>query len=105
METKKRKGSDNGGSKKENAIYDFTKLKVENVNGETEALDVARIVGNIYYNNTPDIGQMDKAREIFHKGKTELTPEECQYFERAILQSEMLPAPIKVAIQKMFKEE
>lgn len=102
METKKKRSS-NGESK--NAIYDFTKVTVENVIGETEELDIARIVGNIYYNNTPDIGQMDKAREIFHKGKTEFTPDECRYFERIMVSCETLPAPIKVAIQEMFKGE
>lgn len=85
-------------------VYDFTKVTHKNIMDQTEDLDLSKIVANLYYNITPDIGQMDKAREIFHTGKTEFTKDECRLFERAIVSSE-LPAVVKEAIQNMFKED
>lgn len=88
----------------DSAVYDFTKVMHKNIIDKTDQLDISKIVGNLYYNTTPDIGQMDKAREIYWKGKTEFTKDECRLFEQVILSSE-LPAVIKEAVKKMFKED
>lgn len=85
-------------------VYDFTKIPLKNIIDKEEEQDLSKVVGNCYYNSTADIGQMDKAREIYHKGKTEFTEEERSLFEQHILKSE-LPGVIKLGIQEFFGKE
>lgn len=48
------------------------------------------------------MGAMDSAREIYHTGKTQLSPEETHCFARLILSSPALASPIKIAVQSIF---
>lgn len=86
----------------ERKVFDFSKLEVEGIQGTKEAMDISRIVGNWYYQNTSDIGQMEKAREIYKTGKTEFGPIEQKIFLTDLEMSTVLPAVLKVAISKMF---
>lgn len=83
-------------------IYDFTKIAVEDVEGNTDSLDISKIVGNVLYSSTPDIGAMDKAREIYHKGKTELSSEEAGYYLKLIMDSPAIVGPLKVALNNLL---
>lgn len=65
----------------ETKVFDFTKLEVLNIRNEVETVDYSEYLGNVIYNTTPDLGALDKAREIFHTGKTELTLMEMNYFQ------------------------
>lgn len=84
-------------------IFDFTKVKVENIEREIETVDVSKIIGNILYNSTPDIMAMDKAREIYHKGKADLSKKEATYYLNLLMESPAASAPLKVAMQDFFK--
>lgn len=86
-------------------IYDFTKVLIEDVEGNKDALDLSKIVGNVLYSSTPDIGAMDKAREIYHKGKTELTNHEAAYYLNLIKESPAIVGPFKIGLEGLLKEE
>lgn len=84
-------------------IYDFKSVAIVDVDDSSTKHDVSKIVGNVLYGSTPDIAAMDKAREIYHKGKTELTQEEAKYYLNLIMESHAITAPLKVALQEVLK--
>lgn len=86
-------------------VFDFTKVKVLNINNEVETMNVSKLLGNIIYNTTPDIAAMDHGREIFHTGKTELTRNEMNYFQSLLQESKAVPAPLKEALIGFFNFE
>lgn len=52
---------------------DFRKIEVEiNIDGTTEQINVCKELGNAIYQNTPDLGELDFAREIYHSGEVEI---------------------------------
>lgn len=83
----------------ESKVFDFTKIKIENIEGGTDVVDVSQIVGNILFNSTPDIMAMDKARTIYHKGKVELSKKEANYYLNLLMDSPAAMGPLKVAMQ------
>lgn len=86
----------------ETKIFDFTNVTIQNIKGDNETHDISQLIGNVLYNSCPDIGAMDSAREIYHKGKTQLSKQEAQYFARIIMESPALAAPLKIAVQNIF---
>lgn len=86
-----------------NKVYDFTKVEVIEVDQTTTIANISKIVGNVLYCSTPDIAAMDKAREIYHKGKAELSPKEAAYYLDIIMNSPAIVAPFKLALQNLLK--
>lgn len=91
----------------ESKVFDFTKIKIENIEGGTDIVDVSQIVGNILFNSTPDIMAMDKARTIYHKGKVELSKKEANYYLNLLMESPAAMGPLKIAMQDflVFSEQ
>ena len=87
----------------ETKVFDFTKLEVLNIRNEVETVDYSEYLGNVIYNTTPDLGALDKAREIFHTGKTELTLMEMNYFQSLFQESKAVPAALKITLQDFLK--
>lgn len=83
----------------ESKVFDFTKIKIENIEGGADVVDVSQIVGNILFNSTPDIMAMDKAKTIYHKGKVELSKKEANYYLNLLLESPAAMGPLKIAMQ------
>lgn len=59
---------------------DFKKLVVLDLDGnpvtngtEPGFFDISKALGNHIYSKTADIGELDLAREIYHKGEAEVT--------------------------------
>lgn len=99
----KQKPVTNKPQKSETKVFDFTKMKVLNIMDEVETVDYSKTLGNIIYNTTPDLGALDKAREIFHTGKTELTLMEMNYFQSLFQESIAVPAALKITLQDFLK--
>lgn len=51
----------------------FKKIEVTDLDGNKSTLDIAKELGNAIYKQTTDIGELDFAREIYHKGELELS--------------------------------
>lgn len=86
-----------------NKVYDFTKVQVIEVDKTITVANISKIVGNVLYCSTPDIAAMDKAREIYHKGKAELSPKEAAYYLEIIMNSPAIVGPFKIALQNLLK--
>lgn len=86
-----------------NQIYDFEKVLVEDVEEKKSPIDLSKIVGNVLYSSTPDIGAMEKAREIYFKKKVELSPQEASYYLNLIMESPAIVAPFKIGLEEVLK--
>ena len=51
----------------------FKKITVIDLEGNKSTVDIAKELGNAIYKQTTDIGELDFAREIYHKGELELS--------------------------------
>ncbi|WP_289007233.1 hypothetical protein [uncultured Parabacteroides sp.] len=87
----------------ETKVFDFRKIPVLNIRDEVESIDVHEHLGNVIYNTTSDIGAADKGREMFHKGKVELTQREANYFSDLFWNSSAIAAPLKTALKEFLK--
>ena len=83
----------------EKKIYDFTKVRIEVEIDVFQEVDAAKQIGNVIHQNTTDIGIDDIAREIYHKGKVELSKQEAQQIKQILLE-----APIIVGAKKAFQK-
>ncbi len=51
----------------------FKKIEVTDLDGNKSTLDISKDLGNVIYKQTQDLGELDFAREIYHKGEIELS--------------------------------
>lgn len=54
---------------------DFRKIVVKDIEGKETAMDIAKVMGNTIYNNTPDLGELEFAQDIYKLGEVEVTEE------------------------------
>ena len=54
----------------------FKKITVTDIDGNNSTVDVSKELGNAIYKQTQDIGELDFAREIYHKGEIDLSIEQ-----------------------------
>ena len=47
---------------------DFTKIKVKDITGEIRELDLSKELGNVIFNITKDLGELEIARTIYQQG-------------------------------------
>lgn len=52
---------------------DLRKIEVEiDIDGTTNQINICKELGNAIHQNTPDLGEFDFAREIYHNGEVEI---------------------------------
>lgn len=76
----------------------FSKIMIEDIEGNEIAVDVSKELGNMMYLNAQDIAVADLGREIYHKKEVELNEVQAKqvrgYVEKgfkAILKRVLLP--------------
>ena len=78
---------------------DFRKIKVQaSVEGDIEEMDLAKIVGNAIYCNTPDIGESEFAKELYSLGEIEIDQQRADIIRAYIPLPTTIPAAIQVAV-------
>ena len=56
----------------------FAKIMVKDIEGKTAPRDFSKEIGNTIFSTTKDIGELDLARDIYHKGEVDLSKEQAQ---------------------------
>lgn len=77
---------------------DFSKIMIEDIEGNEIAVDVSKQLGNMMYVNAQDIAVADLGREIYHKKEVELNEVQAKQIRpfveggfKAILKRVLLP--------------
>lgn len=76
---------------------DFRKIIVKDIEGKETTMDIAKVMGNTIYNNTPDLGELEFAQEIYKKGEVDVT-EERAAIVRKYMDAGQFFAYVKVAV-------
>lgn len=51
---------------------DFRKIEVTDLEGNKSTSDISKELGNIIYNNTTDLGELEFAQEVYKHGEVEV---------------------------------
>lgn len=51
---------------------DFRTIEVENIKGEIDTVDLSKELGNVIYNQSKELGEVELAREMYKNGFVEL---------------------------------
>jgi len=57
---------------------DFRKIGIKGIDGKVQPYDLSKELGNAIFQSTKDIGELDFARDIYHKGEVDVTKEQAQ---------------------------
>lgn len=81
---------------------DFRKIEIEGINGEKEAVDLGKIIGDALYSQGKTLEVVELARSIWKDGEVELKDEDVKILEEQIPQ--LFPTYIvKTAILNAIK--
>lgn len=61
---------------------DFRKIKVFDIEGKDSNLDLSKELGNAIYKNTPDLGELEFAQELYKKGEVEIDDKKAEIIRR-----------------------
>lgn len=83
---------------------DFRKIEITDIEGNVKSIDVSKELGNAIYRNTPDLGELDFAQEIYRKGEVEIDESRRQIIKKYMDIGKFL-AYIKRDICKLLDKE
>lgn len=63
---------------------DFRKIEVKNIEGKKSNLDLSKELGNVIYQKTADLGELELARNIYKNGEIEVNAEQATILNRYI---------------------
>jgi len=80
-----------------NMQIDFRKIPVLKIDGSKEQTDLSKPVGNLIFDQTGDISEMDLAKKIYYEGEVNLSPDQLESI-RSIISQTKIKAYIKVSL-------
>lgn len=83
---------------------DFRKIEITDIEGNVKSIDVSKELGNAIYRNTPDLGELDFAQEIYRNGEVEIDESRKQIIKKYMDVGKFL-AYIKRDICKLLDKE
>ena len=83
---------------------DFRKISVTQIDGTKKQMDLSKPVGNLIFEQTGDIGEMDLAKKIYYDGKIALLPQQLESI-RLIISQAQIKAYLKIALLEALKTQ
>lgn len=83
---------------------DFRKISVLQIDGTKKQMDLSKPVGNLIFEQTGDIGEMDIAKKIYYDGKIDLLPKQLESISLIISQAQ-IKAYLKIALLEALKTQ
>ena len=83
---------------------DFRKISVTQIDGTKKQMDLSKPVGNLIFEQTGDIGEMDLAKKIYYDGKIGLLPQQLESI-RLIISQAQIKAYLKIALLEALKTQ
>jgi len=78
---------------------DFRKIEIEDINGNVSVIDLSKELGNLIYKNTPDLGELEFAQELYKNGEVDIDGAKAEIIRKYVDRSGVL-AFVKIAIEK-----
>ncbi|WP_278719457.1 hypothetical protein [Bacteroides caecimuris] len=83
---------------------DFRKISVLKIDGTKEQMDLSKPVGNLIFEQTGDIGEMDLAKKIYYEGEVALQSQQLESI-RLIISQAQIKAYLKVPLLEALKTQ
>lgn len=84
-------------------VLDLQHVKVEQEIDKFVEMDLSKLIGNTVHQRAGDIGLDDKARELYHNGKVELTEEMRNMIKGIVANSDLVFFIKKAVIEEIDK--
>ena len=91
---------------------DFSKIHIKGVDGKVIVHDLSKELGNVIFQQTTDIGELDLARDIYHKAEIEVDKKTAGIIKgyvdkgfRAFIKESLFPALDKIINGELDKVE
>lgn len=81
---------------------DFRKIEVTDIEGNKSTIDVSKVLGNVIYQKTADLGELELAQNIYKNGEVELSPEQVKSVKKYT--STCFVAYVQMAVNKVLLE-
>lgn len=65
---------------------DFRKIQIKGIDGKIIEKDLSKELGNTIFGKTVDIGELDLARDIYHKGEIEVDKKNAEIIKHYVEQ-------------------
>ena len=90
-------------NEKKKIVLDLQHVKVEQEIDKFVEMDLSKLIGNEVHQRAGDIGLDDKARELYHNGKVELTEEMRNMIKGIVANSDLVFYIKKAVIEEIDK--
>lgn len=84
-------------------VLDLQHVKVEQEIDKFKEMDLSKVIGNTVHQMAGDIGLDDKARELYHNGKVEVTVEMRNMIKGLVANSDLVFFIKKAVIDEIDK--
>lgn len=81
---------------------DFRKIEVTDIEGNKSTIDVSKVLGNVIYQKTADLGELELAQNIYKNGEVELSPGQAESVKKYT--STCFVAYVQMAVNKILLE-
>jgi len=80
---------------------DFRKIEATDIEGNKSTFDVSKELGNTIYKNTPDLGELDFAQEIYKQGEVEVDESKAEIIRKYMEEGQFLAFIKKSVYEKL----
>jgi hypothetical protein len=63
---------------------DFRKVEIKDIEGKKVPHDLSKDLGNAIFKQTTDLGELDLARDIYHKGEVDLNKKDAEIIKHYV---------------------
>jgi len=63
---------------------DFRNIQVKDIEGNNSTIDISKILGNVIYQKTTDLGELDLAQNIYKNGEIEVSREQAECIRKYV---------------------
>ena len=84
-------------------IIDFRNIQVKDIEGNNSTVDIAKMLGNVIYQETADLGELELAQQIYKNGEVELSTDQAERIKEYVRTN--FVAVVQIAVNEVLSAE
>lgn len=81
---------------------DFRTIEVTDIEGNKSTVDISKILGNVIYQKTTDLGELELAQNIYRNGEIEVSREQAECIRKYV--SENFVAYVQLPVNELLSK-
>ena len=82
---------------------DFREIQVKDIEGNNSTVDIAKMLGNVIYQETADLGELELAQQIYKNGEVELSTDQAERIKEYVRTN--FVAVVQIAVNEVLSAE